>query len=69
MSSMRRFSVVHAIAACRDCAWESQHYKTAKACAARHARAQQHVVDVEVGLAGIYDGRRPPGGAKPVSES
>ena len=53
----RAFGVVHAVAECKDCGWTSQQYKNAQATAAIHARKYKHVVSVEVGIEGYYDGR------------
>jgi len=52
-----RFGVVHAIAECRDCEWSTQSYRSARRMAAQHARRNGHLVAVEVGLNGYYDGR------------
>jgi len=52
-----KMGVVHVIAQCRDCSWECQNYLTAQKLAARHARVKKHVVSVDVGKAGTYDGK------------
>ena len=50
-----RIGIVHVIANCRDCSWESGNYLTAQALAVRHAKLKRHVVNVEVEKAGTYD--------------
>lgn len=52
--------VVHGIATCDDCAWESSSYKNILAVAANHAKHHKHKVRVEVAYNYIYDGRRGP---------
>lgn len=51
-------SVVHVIADCRDCSWESGDYLTAQESAAKHAKEKKHTVSVEVAKAGTYDGKK-----------
>lgn len=52
------YSVVHGIAACDDCGWQTDSYKNAQAIAAIHARAHGHRVHGEIGCVYIYDGRQ-----------
>ena len=54
---IKSFGVVHALAYCKDCDWINEGYKNAQATAAIHARKHRHKVDVEIGMAGYYDGR------------
>ena len=49
--------VVHAIATCVDCGWISSNYKNAQAVGAKHAKHYGHLVEVEVGIVSVYDGR------------
>ena len=53
----KRFGVVHGVAQCKSCGWETQSYKNAQALAAKHARHHGHQVTGEVGYAYTYDGR------------
>ena len=53
----KKFGVVHCIAKCQDCEWNSQNYINAQATAAKHAKKYKHKVFVEVGMSGYYDGR------------
>lgn len=55
---IRSFGVIHAIAQCLDCKWESSTYKNAQACSARHAQAQGHTVKGELGIAFSYSGAK-----------
>jgi len=52
----RTFGVVHGVATCDTCGWETQSYKNAQAIAARHAQLHGHRVHGEVGYAYEYDG-------------
>jgi hypothetical protein len=54
----KSFGVIHAIAECEDCGWRNEQYKNAQATAAIHAEKHQHKVQVDIGLAGSYDGRK-----------
>lgn len=51
------FSVIHCIATCQDCDWVNERYKNAQATGAIHAKKHRHLVHVEIGLSGDYDGR------------
>lgn len=62
----KSFGVVHAISFCENCGWESQNHKNAQANAARHAKSRGHVVRVEIGISGFYDGSDEVVGKKPV---
>ena len=53
----KSFGKVHTIAECEDCGWTASNYKNAQAIAAKHAKSKGHKVNVEVGIAGYYDGR------------
>jgi len=53
----RLFGKVHLIAQCRDCKWSTENYKNGQATACIHAKTYKHKVNVEVGIAGYYDGR------------
>jgi hypothetical protein len=50
------FGVIHAIANCSDCDWQTQSYKNAQAIAAKHARHHKHKVFLEWAMGGFYDG-------------
>lgn len=50
------YGVVHAIVACKDCAWSTSSYKNAQALAARHAKHYGHRVEGELGITFAYDG-------------
>ena len=50
--------VVHVLAECKDCSWETKNYKNGQAIAAIHAKKHGHLVHYEVGLCGDYDGRK-----------
>ena len=51
------YSVVHGIAHCEDCDWETESYKNCRAIAAQHAKKHGHKVTGEVGIAFSYDYR------------
>ena len=51
------FGVTHAIAECQDCDWKNELYKNAQATGALHAKKHKHLVHVEIGVSGEYDGR------------
>ena len=53
-----KMGIIHVIANCRDCAWESSDYLTAQHSAAEHAKKRKHVVLVEIAKAGTYDGKK-----------
>ncbi len=53
----KSFGVVHVLAKCEDCDWETGSYKNGQAIAAIHAEKYRHKVSVEFALAGYYDGR------------
>lgn len=53
----KHFGVVHGVAICDDCGWHTESYKNAQANAARHAKAHKHVVQVDLGIAGEYNGK------------
>ena len=52
----RTGGVVHGMAECNDCDWESGSYKNILAISAIHAKKRKHKVHVEVGYVFIYDG-------------
>jgi len=54
----RRYGVVHGLANCRDCGWETQSYKNAQALAARHALTYGHHVEGEIGISYVYVGEQ-----------
>jgi len=60
----RTYGVVHAVATCADCGWETHSYKNAQALAARHAKAHGHHVAGELGIAFSYTGDRVPKAAQ-----
>lgn len=49
--------VVHGVANCDDCSWESFSYKNILAISANHAKHHKHKVSVEIGYAYEYNGR------------
>ena len=51
----REYGVVHGVATCETCGWETQSYKNAQALAARHALSHGHRVVGEVGCYYTYD--------------
>jgi len=51
------FGVVHCIAECTNCDWNSDNYMTANRLARNHAKSKKHKVSVEIGTSGFYDGR------------
>ena len=53
----KTIGVVHVIAECKDCNWQTENYKNGQAIAAKHARKYEHVVIVDVGLIVEYDGK------------
>jgi len=55
----RSYGVVHGLAECRDCDWNTESYKNAQALAARHARHYGHRVVGELGIAFEYTGDAP----------
>jgi len=52
----KSIGVVHFIAECKDCGWNTQSYKNGQALAAKHAKHYKHEALFEVGLSGFYDG-------------
>ncbi len=52
----RQYGVVHGLANCETCGWNTQSYKNAQANAAKHAKRTGHRVAGEVGYAYWYDG-------------
>lgn len=54
----KEYGVVHGLAECQDCSWESSSYKNIQAIAAVHAKKYGHRVTGEVGCAFSYDCRR-----------
>lgn len=52
----RSYGVVHGMAACATCGWETQSYKNAQALAAIHARKYGHHVEGELGISFTYTG-------------
>ncbi len=57
MTMRKSYGVVHGVASCEGCDWETHCYKNAQANAARHAKAKGHKVCGEVGCGYTYDGR------------
>ena len=53
----RYYGVVHGMARCLDCGWETESYKNAQAIAAKHAKDYGHKVEGELGIAFSYDGK------------
>jgi len=45
-----KYGVVGAVGGCNDCAWKPKNYKNAQACAAIHARAFGHHVQIELAI-------------------
>lgn len=52
----RTGGVVHGIAECDDCNWQSGSYKNILGISAIHAKKYKHKVHVEVAYVFIYDG-------------
>lgn len=50
------YGVIHGIARCLSCTWETQSYKNAQALAAQHAKRYGHSVEGEVAYYYRYDG-------------
>ena len=53
----KEYGVVHGVAHCLDCDWDTESYKNAQAIAAKHAKTYGHRVEGELGIAFSYDGR------------
>ena len=51
------YGVVHGLARCENCGWETSSYKNAQAIAKIHAEKHKHRVDGELGIRFNYDGR------------
>jgi len=51
------YGVVHGVAKCQDCGWETYSYKNAQAISKKHAMKHGHKVEGELGIAFFYDGR------------
>lgn len=49
------YGVVHGIAQCDDCDWQTDSYKNAQAIAAKHAKKYGHKVRGELGIAFSYN--------------
>uniref|UniRef100_A0A6M3MAN1 Uncharacterized protein n=1 Tax=viral metagenome TaxID=1070528 RepID=A0A6M3MAN1_9ZZZZ len=52
-----KYGVVHGVARCLDCDWETESYKNAQAISAKHAKKYGHRVEGELGIYFVYDGR------------
>lgn len=52
------YAVVHGLAECKDCGWETASYKNAQALAAQHAKKYGHRVVGELGIAFSYTGEK-----------
>ena len=50
----KRYGVVHAVFACKDCGWQTGSYKNGQAIAAIHARSKGHTVEGEIGVSVVY---------------
>ena len=53
----KSYGVVHGVARCMDCDWNTESHKNAQAIAAKHAKDYGHRVEGELGIAFSYDGR------------
>lgn len=53
----KTLGVVHIVAECKDCTWQTKSYKNGQAIAAKHAKKHKHLVNVDVGLMVVYNGR------------
>lgn len=51
------YGVVHGVARCLDCEWETSSYKNAQAISKIHANKHGHRVEGELGVAFSYDNR------------
>lgn len=54
----KKMGLVHFLAQCQECAWNTQDYINGPKNARSHAQAKNHVIDVEEGYNGIYDGKQ-----------
>lgn len=52
------YDVVHGVAQCADCKWNTASYKNAQAISKIHARTYEHKVSGGLGIAFEYDGRK-----------
>lgn len=52
-----QYGVVHGLAKCDNCGWQSGSYKNIQAVAANHAKATGHVVQGEVAYMFVYGGK------------
>lgn len=50
-------SLIHLIAKCEECNWESGNYLVGSDAAYAHARKKKHLVMMEMGYSVIIDGR------------
>ncbi len=50
------YGVVHGIAKCEDCDWETSSYKNCQAISKNHAKKHGHKVRGELGIMFGYDG-------------
>lgn len=50
----RRKSLVHFVAECKDCEWNSSDYHTGQKKASEHARKTGHLVHAELGYFTVY---------------
>jgi hypothetical protein len=55
---MNKFNVIHFVAHCLDCSWETSEYLTGRTKAAAHAKKEKHKVTGEIGKYVEYNGRR-----------
>ena len=51
------YGVVHGLASCKDCEWQTDSYKNAQALAKKHAAHYGHKVGGELGITFSYNGR------------
>lgn len=58
MKTKPRTHIIHAMATCLDCDWESQDYSTARRKGWDHNRRTGHAVRVEIGRAFHYPRRQ-----------
>lgn len=53
----KEINVVHVMAQCKDCGKIFDNYKNGQALAAKHAKDKKHIVEGEIALAFVYNGK------------
>ena len=52
-----KLKIVHVNAFCKDCNWVTQDLSKGRIAALQHAKTKKHNISIEVGYAGIINGK------------